>query len=306
MGVGRRRRRRRVSRAASLRRSSRMQTESSSFARQPNQWFRRASGRVRRSERRLAYLVPDAGLGHYTVIVGSTATSRRRQFIVRRTREWPLQLKRRRTSVRLSWTPLCVPLLQNLRSGLPWLPKGVVSFDTLKVGENGLFRHFAYPDLGLAPTIVEGVPPVAKALEILYDEFTVVQKGDIVEVSDLAQARSRTICLQSQWRGLAVRQHSPWMRLHAMRGRQVVPIPRPTTRMPPQSRSTPRRPISSWPTCFRLAMSEEPSRTWPAWACPRWSHPRQRWAVHGGAYLVVSSVGALPRLVTIWSALTAL
>ena len=40
----------------------------------------------------------------------------------------------------------------------------MVTFDVEKNGENGLFRHFAYPDLALAPTIVEGVPPVAKAL----------------------------------------------------------------------------------------------------------------------------------------------
>lgn len=198
-------------------------------------------------------------------------------------------------------------ITQNLRSGLPWLPKGVVSFDTLKVGENGLFRHFAYPDLGLAPTIVEGVPPVAKALEILYDEFTVVQKGDIVEVSDLAQARSPHNLL-----AVAVERLS---RQAALTMDEIARDAWTTGGAHPKtyySDATAVQ-INAAKTDIvvadvlqardvRRAVAYLASVGVPRVGATLGSDGQY----HGGAYLVVSSVGALPRFVTIWSALPAL
>jgi N4-gp56 family major capsid protein len=76
-----------------------------------------------------------------------------------------------------------------LRSGLPHLPKGCVipaSFSQ-GTGQAPTFRFVNVPDLDATPAahlLTEGVPPAGQELTWGYEEFTAVQRGDFVRLSD--------------------------------------------------------------------------------------------------------------------------
>jgi N4-gp56 family major capsid protein len=52
-------------------------------------------------------------------------------------------------------------IIQSLRAGLPWLPKGVASFDTYRTGGNDQWVYASYPDLA--------VPAIADFTGTVYD-----------------------------------------------------------------------------------------------------------------------------------------
>jgi N4-gp56 family major capsid protein len=81
-------------------------------------------------------------------------------------------------------------LYDNLRSGLPHLPKGCVipaTFGGPGSGGSGKFTFPWVPDLDAtlgAHNLTEGIPPEGQELEFGHESFTCVQSGDFVRLSD--------------------------------------------------------------------------------------------------------------------------
>jgi N4-gp56 family major capsid protein len=82
-------------------------------------------------------------------------------------------------------------LYDELRGGLPHLPPGSVvpaSFHGAGNGGNGTFRFERVKDLDATPAshlLTEGVPPAGQELDFGWEEFTAVQRGDFVRLTDL-------------------------------------------------------------------------------------------------------------------------
>jgi len=82
-------------------------------------------------------------------------------------------------------------LYDELRSGLPHLPPGVVLPATFQADKrNPVLRFNRVADLDATPAnhiiSTEGVPPSGQELALGYEEFSVTQYGDFVRLSDIA------------------------------------------------------------------------------------------------------------------------
>jgi N4-gp56 family major capsid protein len=82
-------------------------------------------------------------------------------------------------------------IIETLRSGLVYLPRGSVVPAQQKPGYNGTMVHVAYPDLPVFTTdLTEGIPPTGSKLGIDKVEYTCTQKGNYVKLTDLAELES--------------------------------------------------------------------------------------------------------------------
>jgi N4-gp56 family major capsid protein len=83
-------------------------------------------------------------------------------------------------------------LVESLRYGLPWLPRGSVKNAVLIPGTNGTARFVNIKDLADISTtnLTEGVTPEGQDLAHDYVNVTTTQKGGFVRASDLAAAES--------------------------------------------------------------------------------------------------------------------
>ena len=87
-------------------------------------------------------------------------------------------------------------LSEELRGSLVQLPPGAIvpaSFKGKGSGGNGVFRFDRVEDLDAVPAshlLTEGVPPAGQTLDLGYEEFTAVQRGDFVRLSDLSDFES--------------------------------------------------------------------------------------------------------------------
>ena len=86
-------------------------------------------------------------------------------------------------------------LYDELRAGLDHLPPGAVSPATFSQGSgfNGTFRFDRVKDLDATPAshiLSEGIPPAGQELDFGYEEYTAVQRGDFVRLTDMSMVKS--------------------------------------------------------------------------------------------------------------------
>jgi N4-gp56 family major capsid protein len=77
-------------------------------------------------------------------------------------------------------------IIDNLRDSAVILQQGAFLRATHVPGTNQL-RYTAFADLGAAETLLEGVPPQPEGLAWDVQEFTGIQKGKLVAITDLAE-----------------------------------------------------------------------------------------------------------------------
>jgi N4-gp56 family major capsid protein len=82
-------------------------------------------------------------------------------------------------------------ILENLREVSRWMVPGSFIPGKLIAGTN-IIRHVAYGDLAPAASViaVEGQPPAAEALTIGWAEYATIQRGRLVELTDVAMGLS--------------------------------------------------------------------------------------------------------------------